>query len=79
MKHENSPIRIIFFLTRVKFIGLINEGSTITPLNSRIDAIINFLPPSNKKEIQELLGMLKFFKNMFIKCNYLQNRFIIFE
>ena len=48
------------FFTRVKFLGHIIEENTITPFKSRIDAIIKLQPPSNKKKIQEFLGMLKF-------------------
>ena len=33
-----------FFLTRVKLLGHIIEGNTITPLKSRIDAIIKLQP-----------------------------------
>ena len=49
-----------FFLTRVKFRGHIIEKNTITPLNSRIDAIQKLQPPTTKKKIQEFLGMLNF-------------------
>ena len=49
-----------FFLTRVKLLGHIIEDITITPLKSRIVAIIKLQPPSNKKKIQEFLGMLNF-------------------
>ena len=49
-----------FFLTRVKFLGHNNEGNSITPLISRIDAVIKLQPPSNKKKIQESLGILNF-------------------
>ena len=36
------------------------ERNTMTPLKSRIDAIQRFQTPSNKKKIQEFLGMLNF-------------------
>ena len=49
-----------FFLTRVKFLGHNIEQNTITPLKSRIDAIQKLQPPTNKKKIQEFLGMLNF-------------------
>ena len=49
-----------FFLTRVKFLGHNIERKTITPLKSRIDAIQKLHPPTNKKKIQEFLGMLNF-------------------
>ena len=68
--HENlkaAPEKSRFFLTRVKFLGHILERNTIIPLKSRIDAIQKFQPPSNKKRIQEFLGMLNFLsKNVFI-------------
>ena len=56
-----APDKSHSFLTRVNFLGHNIEGNTITSLKSRIDAIIKLLqPPSNKKKIQEILGMLNF-------------------
>ena len=49
-----------FFLSCVKIVEHIIENSTITPLKSRIDAILKLQPRSNKKKIQEILGMLSF-------------------
>ena len=49
-----------FILTRVKIFGQVIEGNTITPINSRIGAIIKLQAPSNKKKIQEILGILNF-------------------
>ena len=63
LKKENmkaAPDKSHLFLTGVKFLGHIIEKNTITPLKSRIDAIQNFQPPTNRKKIQELLGMLNF-------------------
>ena len=50
-----APDKSHFFLTRVKFLGHIIEGNTITPLNSHIDVIIKLQLPLNKKKIQEFL------------------------
>ena len=55
-----DPDKLHFFLTRVKFLGHNLERETITPLKSRIDAIQKLQPPTNKKKIQEFLGMLNF-------------------
>ena len=55
-----APNKSHFFLTPVKFSGHNIELNTITPLKSRIDAIQKFQPPTNKKKIQEFLGMLNF-------------------
>ena len=55
-----APDKSHFFLTRVKFLGHNIERNTITPLKSRIDAIQELQPPTNKKKIQEFLGMLNF-------------------
>ena len=67
-----APDKSHFFLIRLKFLGHIIERNTITPLKSRIDAIQKLQPPSNKKKIQEFLGMLNFLsKNVQnTKCNY---------
>ena len=50
--HKNmkaAPDKSHFFLTRVKFLGHIIEGNTITPLKSRIDAIQKLQLPSKKE------------------------------
>ena len=63
LQNENlkaAPDKSHFFLTRVKFLGHKIERKTITPLKSRIDAIQKLQPPTNKKKIQEFLGMLNF-------------------
>ena len=63
LQNENlkaAPDKSHFFLTRVKFLGHNIELNTITPLKSRIDAIQKLQPPTNKKKIQEILGMLNF-------------------
>ena len=63
LKNEDmkaAPDKSHFFLTRVKFDGHIIERNTTTPLKSRIDSIQNLQPPTNKKNIQEFLGMLNF-------------------
>ena len=63
LQNENlkaAPDKSRFFLTSVKFLGHNFEQNTITPLKSRIDAIHKLQPPTNKKKIQEFLGMLNF-------------------
>ena len=63
LQNENlkaAPDKSHFFLTRVKFLGHNIERNTITPLKSRIDAIQKLEPPTNKKKIQEFIGMLNF-------------------
>ena len=63
LQNENlkaAPDKSHFFLTKVKFLGHNIERKTITPLKSRIDAIQKLQPPTNKKKIQEFLGILNF-------------------
>ena len=43
------PDKSHFFLTCIKFLGHIIEGTTFTSLKFRIDAILKLQPPSNKK------------------------------
>ena len=74
-----APDESHFFLTRVKFLGHIREINTITPLISRIDAIQKLQPPSNKKKIQEFLGILNFLSKYVYKLQlYLRPFFNIF-
>ena len=59
-KMRAAPDKSHFFLTRVKFLGHIIEKDTINSLKLQIDAIQKLQPPTNKKKIQEFLGMLNF-------------------
>ena len=43
-----APDKSHFFLIRLKFLGHIIGGNTITPLKYRIDAIFKLQPPSYK-------------------------------
>ena len=55
-----APDKSHFFLTRVRLLGHTIESNTITPLKCRRDAIQKLQTRSNKKKIQEFLGMLNF-------------------
>ena len=70
LQNENlkaAPDKSHFLLTRVKFLGHDIERNTITPLKSRIDAKQKLQPPTNKKKIQEFLGMLNFLSKYVFK------------
>ena len=70
LQNENlkaAPDKSHFFLTRVKFLGHNIERNTINPLKSRIDAIQKLQPPTNKKKIQEFLGILNFLSKFVYK------------
>ena len=70
LKNENMKVatdKSHFFLTRVKFLGHIIKRNTSTPLKSRIDAIQKLQPRTNKKKIQEFLGMLNFLSKICIQ------------
>ena len=72
LKNENMKAaadKSHFFLTCVKILGHIIERNTITPLKSRINAIQNLQPPTNKKKIQEFLGMLNFLSKYVYKMH----------
>ena len=65
LQNENmkaAPDKSHFFLTRVKFLADIVEKDTLNSLKSRIDAIQELQPPTNKKKRQDFLGILNFLK-----------------
>ena len=70
LQNENlkaAPDKSHFFLTRFEFSGHNFERITITPLKSRIAAIQKLQPPTNKKKIQEFIGMLNFLRKYVYK------------
>ena len=69
-KLKAAPNKSHFFLTRVKFLGHDIERNTISPLKSRIDVIQKLQPPTNKKKIQEFLGMLNFLSKYVYKMQF---------
>ena len=75
-----APDKSIFFLTLVKFLGHLIEGNRITLSKFRLYAIIKLQPPSNKKKIQEFLGMLNFLSNYVYKMQlYLKPIYNVFR
>ena len=46
---KTAPDESQFCLTRVKFLGHLTGGNTITPIKSRLGAIMKLQPRSNKK------------------------------
>ena len=68
-----APDKSLFILTRNKFHGHIIEKNTKTPLKSRIEAIRKLQPPTSKKKMQEIFGMLFFLgKYLYKKHLYLR-------
>ena len=78
LQNENlnaAPNKSHFFLTRVKFLAHNIERETIIPLKSRTDAIQKLQPPTNKKKIQEFLGMLNFLSTYVYKMQLYKRPF----
>ena len=77
-----APDKSHFFLTRLKFLGHKIKPNKITLLKSRIDATQKLQPLTNKKKIQEFLGMLNFLSKYVYKtqlylrhfCNILRQQ-----
>lgn len=57
-----------FAKREVKYLGYLVTGEQIKPIPSKVDKISELKPPTNKKELQSLLGKLNFYSR-FIK-NY---------
>ncbi|GBN50696.1 Retrovirus-related Pol polyprotein from transposon 17.6 [Araneus ventricosus] len=52
--------KCIFSQTSIKFLGHIIDGQGIHPDPDKIAAIENYQPPTNKKELKQLLGMANY-------------------
>ncbi|GBN40020.1 hypothetical protein AVEN_250887-1 [Araneus ventricosus] len=50
----------IFSQTSIKFLGHIIDGQGIHPDPDKIAAIENYQPPTNKKELKQLLGIANY-------------------
>ncbi|GBN39118.1 Retrovirus-related Pol polyprotein from transposon 17.6 [Araneus ventricosus] len=52
--------KCIFSQTSIKFLGHIINGQGIHPDPDKIAAVENYQPPTNKKELKQLLGMANY-------------------
>ncbi|GBL95554.1 Transposon Tf2-6 polyprotein [Araneus ventricosus] len=52
--------KCIFSQTSIKFLGHIIDGQGIHPDPDKIAEIENYQPPTNKKELKQLLGMANY-------------------
>jgi cleavage and polyadenylation specificity factor subunit 1 len=60
-----NPLKCKFGCTQIEFLGHEINAQGAAPLPSKVQAIINFNPPSTIKGLQEFVGMLNFY-NRFI-------------
>ncbi|GBN54858.1 Retrovirus-related Pol polyprotein from transposon 17.6 [Araneus ventricosus] len=61
--------KYIFSQTSIKFLGHIIDGQGIHPDPDKISAVENYQPPTNKKELKQLLSMANYLARFF--PNYL--------
>ncbi|GBM22129.1 Transposon Tf2-9 polyprotein [Araneus ventricosus] len=63
--------KCIFSLTSIKFLGHVIDGQGIHPEPDKIAAIENYQPPTNKKELKQLLGMANYLARFVPNYSYI--------
>ena len=57
-----SPKKCEIALSQIKFLGYIISSNGIKPDPSKVEAIQNFKPPKNQKEIKSFIGALSYYR-----------------
>ncbi|BHF80910.1 hypothetical protein SprV_0702403800 [Sparganum proliferum] len=57
-----NPSQCVFGVSSLEFLGNLVDTHGIHPLSSKVAAIRDFPPPSSKRQLQRLLGMVNFYR-----------------
>jgi len=59
-----------FFCTHeIEYLGYILTREGIKPQNKKVQAILALNPPNNVKELRHFLGMVQYYRDMWVKCS----------
>ena len=53
-----------FRQNEMEYLGLWVTRYGIKPMNRKIEAITNIKPPTTRKEVRNLIGVIKYYRNM---------------
>nr|VZI09155.1 unnamed protein product [Spirometra erinaceieuropaei] len=63
-----NPSKCVFGVPSLEFLGHLVDSHGIRPLPSKFAAIRDFPPPTSKRKLQRLLGMVNFYRQFLPNC-----------
>jgi hypothetical protein len=57
-----NPAKCTFLTSAISFRGHNVDASGISPMQKHVKALAEFLPPSDLKDLQRLLGLINFYR-----------------
>ncbi|BHF81749.1 hypothetical protein SprV_0802488300 [Sparganum proliferum] len=63
-----NPSKCVFGVPSLEFLGHLVDSHGIRPLPSKVAAIRDFPPPTSKRRLQRLLGMVNFYRRFLPNC-----------
>ena len=73
-----NPLKCAFGVTAENFLGFLVHNRGIEVDKNKVKAILQAKPPSNKKELQRLLGQINFLRRFYRKCGRKNQSFLSF-
>lgn len=64
-----NPSKCLFGVSSLEFLGHFIDSSCITPLDSKVKAILDFPVPSSIKQLQRFLGVFNYYRRFIPKCS----------
>nr|VZI33372.1 unnamed protein product [Spirometra erinaceieuropaei] len=65
---EHNPSKCVLGVPSLEFLGHLVDSHGIRPLPSKVAAIWDFPLPTSKRQLQRLLGMVKFYRRFLANC-----------
>ena len=67
MKYQKS----LFGKTKMEYLGFRVTWNGIQPINKKVEAIINMMPPKTPKQVHAFIGLVKYYMDVWDKRSYL--------
>ena len=61
-----NATKSFFAKSELEYLGFWVTRDGIQPLQKKIDAILTIAPPTNQKQLRRFLGMINYYRNMWI-------------
>jgi hypothetical protein len=64
-----NATKSVFCAQETEYLGYILTRDGIKPQPEKVQAILRLNPPNNVKELQQFLGMVQYYRDMWQKCS----------
>nr|VZI18508.1 unnamed protein product [Spirometra erinaceieuropaei] len=63
-----NPFKCVLGVLSLEFLGHQVDSGGLRPLLSKVEAVRNFPPPTSKRQLQRILGMINFYRRFLPNC-----------